>query len=68
MSAKEKALADAEAAASAAAAAFCAASADYITALDRYGDILNETAPTVGDVKDAGQDLEEPQEEAQGRR
>ena len=64
VSVKEKALADAQSAASAAAATFCTASADYITALDRYGDILNETAPTVGDVKDAGQDLEAPQGEA----
>ena len=53
VSAKEKALADAQAAVAETDAAFCGASADYITALDRYGDILNETAPTVGDVKTA---------------
>jgi peptidoglycan hydrolase-like protein with peptidoglycan-binding domain len=64
VSAKEEALAAAEAEATATAAAFCEASATYITALDRYGDILNETAPTVGDVKDAGQDLEAPREDA----
>ena len=63
VSAKEEALAAAEAEATATGAAFCEASATYITALDRYGDILNETAPTVGDVKDAGQDLEAPRED-----
>ncbi len=54
VTAKEEALATAESEATATAAAFCEASATYITALDRYGDVLNETAPTVGDVKDAG--------------
>ncbi len=64
VSAKEQALAEAETAASSAAEAFCAASADYVTALDRYGDVLSVTAPTVGDVRDAGQDLIEPREDA----
>ena len=68
VSAKEKALADAESAATAAAAAFCAASSTYITALDRYGDVLNQTAPTVGDVKDAGADLTKPRDRDGGRR
>lgn len=63
VTAKEKALADAEAEATATAAAFCEASSTYITALDRYGDVLNETAPTVGDVKDAGSDLVAPRED-----
>ena len=63
VSAKEEALAAAESEATATAAAFCEASATYITALDRYGDVLNETAPTVGDVRDAGQDLEAPRED-----
>ena len=63
VAAKEEALADAEAEATATAAAFCEASATYITALDRYGDVLNETAPTVGDVKDAGTDLTAPRED-----
>jgi peptidoglycan hydrolase-like protein with peptidoglycan-binding domain len=63
VSAKEQAVADAEAEAAAAAEAFCAASSDYITALDRYGDVLTQTAPTVGDVRDAGSDLEQPREE-----
>jgi peptidoglycan hydrolase-like protein with peptidoglycan-binding domain len=63
VAAKEKALAEAEAEATAAAAGFCEASSTYITALDRYGDVLNETAPTVGDVKDAGKDLTAPAED-----
>jgi murein L,D-transpeptidase YcbB/YkuD len=63
VTAKEKALADAEAEATATAAAFCEASSTYITALDRYGDILNATAPTVGDVRDAGSDLTAPRED-----
>ena len=33
-------------------------------AIDRYGDVLNATAPTVGDVKDAGADLAAPREAA----
>ena len=63
VTAKEQALADAEAAATAAAAAFCSASSEYIVALDRYGDVMNQTAPTVGDVKDAGADLTKPRTE-----
>ena len=53
VTAKEKALTEAESAATAASTAFCTSSATYITAIDRYGDVLNATAPTVGDVKDA---------------
>ncbi|MEU4424200.1 peptidoglycan-binding domain-containing protein [Actinoplanes sp. NPDC024001] len=40
--------------------AACRSSASYVTALDRYGDLINETAPTVGDVKEAGADLADP--------
>ena len=65
VTAKEKALADAQSAAKSAEAAFCTASTTYVTALDRYGDVLHATAPTVGDVKDAGQDLAKPAEDAQ---
>ncbi len=65
MTAKEKALSEAEAAATEAAADFCTASTDYVTAIDRYGDVLNATAPTVGDVKDAGEDLAQPGKDAQ---
>ena len=58
VSAKEKDLADAKADLADKSAEFCGASQTYITALDRYGDVLTQTAPTVGDVKDAGTDLE----------
>jgi murein L,D-transpeptidase YcbB/YkuD len=63
VSAAQDALAQAQSDASASAADFCSASAAYITALDRYGDILNQTSPTVGDVKNAGRDLASPREE-----
>jgi len=39
---------------------FCRSAATYIGALDRYGDVLTGTAPTVGDVTEAGADLAEP--------
>ena len=65
VTAKEKALTEAEAEAKAAATEFCTTSTTYVTAIDRYGDVLNATAPTVGDVKDAGSDLAQPGEEAQ---
>ncbi|MBO3741886.1 peptidoglycan-binding domain-containing protein [Actinoplanes flavus] len=43
--------------------AFCRTSSSYVTALDRYGDLITGTAPTVGDVKGAGADLAEPRSE-----
>ena len=60
---KQKALTEAEATKVAAATGLCTAGATYITALDRYGDVLTKTAPTVGDVKEAGGDLTQPREE-----
>ena len=56
-------LVDAREAAEAAAASFCDDTRDYITALDRYGDVLSATTPTVGDVRKAGADLVEPGED-----
>ncbi|MDR7188458.1 murein L,D-transpeptidase YcbB/YkuD [Microbacterium sp. BE35] len=64
VSAKEKAVAEAQTELTAASGAFCGASKDYIEALDRYGDVLNDTAPTVGDVRNAGADLAEPRQDA----
>ncbi len=64
VAAAEKALSEAQAELSAATEAFCDDSADYILAVDRYGDVLTSTAPTVGDVTDAGSDLADPQEDA----
>ena len=63
VTAKEKALEEAKTDLTAKSAAFCGASKTYIEALDRYGDVLTETAPTVGDVNDAGTELSEPRDE-----
>jgi peptidoglycan hydrolase-like protein with peptidoglycan-binding domain len=63
VSAKEKALSSAQDDVVATSKAFCDASATYITALDRYGDVLNQSAPTVGDVTTAGSDLADPRED-----
>ncbi|WP_457101940.1 peptidoglycan-binding domain-containing protein [Microbacterium sp. P5_E9] len=60
VTAKEKALTQAEADFTAASGAFCDASKDYIVALDGYGDVITATAPTVGDVTAAGADLAKP--------
>lgn len=61
--ASQKALDDAKTSATAASATFCSASSDYITALDRYGDILVDSAPTVGDVRAGGKDLAQPRDD-----
>ena len=61
---KEAALSTAKAEATAASTAFCTASQTYITAVDRYGDVLNATTPTVGDVRSAGQELAAPRQTA----
>lgn len=60
VTASEKALSDAEQASTSADAAFCDATTDYVSAIDRYGDVLHQSEPTVGDVQDAGADLEAP--------
>ena len=62
--AKEQAVKQAEADFATASATFCDSSKDYVLALDRYGDILHQTAPTVGDVQEAGADLAEPRDGA----
>ncbi len=59
---KERALTAAQSEAAATFAAFCDTGKTYIVALDRYGDVLNASAPTVGDVKAAGTDLAQPRE------
>jgi murein L,D-transpeptidase YcbB/YkuD len=63
VAAKEKALVEAKADLADKSAAFCGASESYIAAIDRYGDVLTQTAPTVGDVNDAGTDLTQPRED-----
>lgn len=62
--AKQRELTKAQAEMSAAASTYCSATGSYIQSLDRYGDILTSTAPTVGDVKEAGTDLSAPREAA----
>jgi murein L,D-transpeptidase YcbB/YkuD len=62
---KEEALDVAQTAAVEAETGFCTAAEDYITAIDRYGDVLSDTAPTVGDVREGGADLQAPREEVQ---
>jgi murein L,D-transpeptidase YcbB/YkuD len=64
VTAKEKAVKEAQTAATTASDEFCTASKTYIEALDRYGDIFTQTAPTVGDVRKAGSDLAKPRDNA----
>lgn len=64
VAAKEKAVTEAQAAATAASQKFCTSSTTYIQALDRYGDVLTQTAPTVGDVTTGGSDLAKPRANA----
>jgi murein L,D-transpeptidase YcbB/YkuD len=64
VTAKQRALTDAESAFIAASTAFCESARSYVVSVDRYGDVLNATAPTVGDVRDAGEDLTGPREDA----
>jgi len=60
----ERAVADAQSAFEDASTTACESAGSYVSAVDRYGDILNATAPTVGDVRDAGSDLTDPREDA----
>lgn len=63
VAAREEALAEAHARESEASLELCTAAVDYVTALDRYGDVLTDTAPTVGDVVAGGSDLQEPRDD-----
>ena len=49
-------LAGAREAAEVASSEFCDQTRDYVVALDRYGDVLASTKPTVGDAREAGAD------------
>jgi peptidoglycan hydrolase-like protein with peptidoglycan-binding domain len=55
-------VAEAQEAFESASATFCDDSRDYIIAIDRYGQVFNQSAATVGDVKTAGADLVAPRE------
>jgi murein L,D-transpeptidase YcbB/YkuD len=61
----QEAVTEAQTAFDEASAAFCEDSRDYITAVDRYGQLITQRAATVGDVRTAGADLEEPREAVQ---
>jgi peptidoglycan hydrolase-like protein with peptidoglycan-binding domain len=58
--AKTTAVADAQTALDQANEAFCQDTRSYITAIDRYGKLFDQSAATVGDLKTAGADLEQP--------
>ena len=64
VSLKENAVQTAQDDLAAASEAFCQSTETYVLALDRYGDVLNATAVTVGDVRVAGEDLAEPSDDA----
>ena len=51
-------------AAAAAKQSFCKEATDYVTALDRYGQLLTDSKTTVGDVKTGGADLAAPRQSA----
>ncbi|HWS47535.1 MAG TPA: peptidoglycan-binding domain-containing protein [Acidimicrobiia bacterium] len=62
VSSKETAVADAQSAFDKASTEFCKNTETYITAIDRYGKVFDDSAATVGDVKTLGSDLENPRE------
>jgi peptidoglycan hydrolase-like protein with peptidoglycan-binding domain len=57
---KQKAVTEAQTAFDHASQSFCTKSKTYVEAIDRYGNILTQSAVTVGDVKTAGADLAKP--------
>jgi peptidoglycan hydrolase-like protein with peptidoglycan-binding domain len=58
----EQAVADTQEALDKATTQFCSDTKDYITAIDRYGKLFDQSSATVGDIKTAGADLERPQD------
>jgi hypothetical protein len=60
VTAKEQAVTDAQSTLDQANAAFCKNTQAYITAIDRYGKLFDQSAATVGDLQTAGTDLEQP--------
>jgi peptidoglycan hydrolase-like protein with peptidoglycan-binding domain len=63
VSSAEKNVADAQAAFEQAKSSFCTNAKTYITAIDRYGKVFDQSAATVGDIKTAGADLENPRQD-----
>jgi peptidoglycan hydrolase-like protein with peptidoglycan-binding domain len=60
VSSAEKGVAEAQSAFDKAKSTFCGDAKSYIVALDRYGKVFTDAKATVGDVKSAGADLENP--------
>jgi peptidoglycan hydrolase-like protein with peptidoglycan-binding domain len=60
VTAAQKGVSDAQGALTSAQTTFCNDAKDYITALDRYGKVFTTSAATVGDLKTAGTDLQNP--------
>jgi murein L,D-transpeptidase YcbB/YkuD len=60
VTAKQQAVTDAQSTLDQANTAFCKNTQAYITAIDRYGKLFDQSAATVGDLKTAGSDLEQP--------
>ena len=58
----KRAVADAKAELEQAGATFCAETKDYILAIDRYGQLFDQEAATIGDFQTLGADLAEPRE------
>jgi peptidoglycan hydrolase-like protein with peptidoglycan-binding domain len=56
----QKAVSDAQSALTKAHTTFCTDAKAYITAVDRYGKVFTDSKATVGDIKTAGADLENP--------
>ena len=63
VAAAEKDVTEAQAEFDEASTAFCEDAESYIAAVDRYGNVFDSSAATVGDVKTAGADLAEPRKE-----
>ena len=64
VSQKQKALDEAKASFEKASTTACTSVTSYVVAVDRYGDVIHQTAVTVGDVRDAGKDLAAPRADA----
>jgi peptidoglycan hydrolase-like protein with peptidoglycan-binding domain len=61
----EEALTEAETAFDEASTQFCTDGRDWVAALDRYGQLFEQSAVTVADVQDGGADLVEPRQAVQ---
>jgi murein L,D-transpeptidase YcbB/YkuD len=65
VAAAQQDVSDAKAALKQATTNFCGEAGDYIAAIDRYGQLFEQQAATVGDVRTLGADLAEPRASTQ---